>query len=76
MNDQLIIRFPSLTGAPTIPTVMYTIATSKPQVEAITWWNLSDRRTFWPHGGLLDVDQQPKPAYHRLLAFIRGLSAG
>lgn len=54
----------------------YTIATSKPQVEAITWWNLSDRRTFWPHGGLLDVDQQPKPAYHRLLAFIRGLSAG
>jgi GNAT superfamily N-acetyltransferase len=20
-------------------------------------------RTFWPHGGLLDMDNQPKPAY-------------
>lgn len=49
----------------------YTIAASK--VDAITWWSLSDRRTFWPHGGLLDVHDQPKPAYHRLLAFIRAL---
>ena len=52
----------------------YTIAASK--VEAVTWWNLSDRQTFWPHGGLLDVHDQPKPAYHRLKAFIDGLRAG
>lgn len=51
----------------------YTIATSK--VGAITWWNLSDRETFWPHGGLLDAHHQPKPAYHRLKAFISDLRA-
>jgi GH35 family endo-1,4-beta-xylanase len=51
----------------------YTIAASKPQVGAVTWWNLSDRRTFWPHGGLLDSANQPKPAYHRLLRLIREL---
>lgn len=49
----------------------YTIAAAKPGIEAITWWNLSDRRTFWPHGGLLDGNDQPKPAYGRLLEFIR-----
>jgi endo-1,4-beta-xylanase len=48
----------------------YTIAASKAKVEAVTWWSLSDRRTFWPHGGLLDAHDQPKPAYHRLLRFI------
>ncbi|MFP4113834.1 MAG: endo-1,4-beta-xylanase [Spirochaetota bacterium] len=51
----------------------YTIAASKRNLEAITWWSLSDRRTFWPHGGLLDMDDNPKPAYHRLLSFIRRL---
>ena len=49
----------------------YTIAASKPGLDAITWWNLGDRRTFWPHGGLLDLNEQPKPAYHRLRDFIR-----
>ena len=53
----------------------YTIATSKPEVGAITWWSLSDQATFWPHGGLLDADNQPKPAYYRLLKFIRELRA-
>ena len=49
----------------------YTIAASKSEIGAITWWNLTDRRTFWPHGGLLDDHDQPKPAYHRLLEFMR-----
>jgi GH35 family endo-1,4-beta-xylanase len=44
----------------------YTIALSKPAVEAVTWWSLSDRRTFWPSGGLLDAADRPKPAYTRL----------
>jgi len=51
----------------------YTIASSK--VNAVTWWNLSDRETFWPHGGLLDINDQPKPGYHRLKAFIENLRA-
>jgi GH35 family endo-1,4-beta-xylanase len=51
----------------------YTIATSKAQIGAITWWNLSDQRSFWPHGGLLDAQNLPKPAYHRLKAFIQEL---
>lgn len=51
----------------------YTIAVTK--ADAITWWNLSDRHTFWPHGGLLDIDNQPKPSYHRLKAFIDSLRA-
>jgi endo-1,4-beta-xylanase len=49
----------------------YTIAASKWNVGAVTWWNLSDRRTFWPHGGLLDADNLAKPAYGRLLGFVR-----
>lgn len=48
----------------------YTIAAAKREVGAITWWNLSDRRSFWPHGGLLDANDQPKPAYHRLQQLI------
>ena len=49
----------------------YTIAAGKAEVGAITWWDLSDRRTFWPHGGLLDARDQPKPAYHHLLEVVR-----
>jgi GH35 family endo-1,4-beta-xylanase len=52
----------------------YTIMCSKPNLQAITWWSLSDRRSFWPHGGLLDRADQPKPAYDRLLGFVRGLT--
>ncbi len=49
----------------------YTIAASKAGLGAITWWDLSDRRTFWPHGGLLDEHDQPKPAYYRIRQFVR-----
>ncbi|MEM1256598.1 MAG: endo-1,4-beta-xylanase [Cyanobacteria bacterium P01_H01_bin.21] len=45
---------------------IYTLAYSKPEVEAITWWDLSDKNTFWPFGGLLDEANQPKRAYYRL----------
>jgi GH35 family endo-1,4-beta-xylanase len=47
---------------------IYTLAYSKPEIEAITWWDLSDKSTFWPFGGLLDEDNQPKRAYYRLQA--------
>jgi endo-1,4-beta-xylanase len=43
----------------------YTICYSKPQVQAITWWDLADP-AFIPHGGLLQEDFTPKEAYWRL----------
>jgi len=45
---------------------LYTIAFSKPYVEALTWWDLNDDSCFMPHGGLLSADNTPKPAYDRL----------
>ena len=37
----------------------YTICYSKPQIEAISWWDFSDP-AFIPHGGLLRPDLTPK----------------
>lgn len=54
----------------------YTIACSKPRIEAITWWNLSDRQTFWPFGGLLDESDRPKPSFDRLRKFVRSFRSG
>jgi endo-1,4-beta-xylanase len=46
---------------------IYTLIYSKPEFEAIGWWDLTDRPGhFWPHGGLLHADLSPKLAYHRL----------
>ncbi len=53
----------------------YTLCYSKPEIEAITWWDFSDP-AFIPHGGLLGADMKPKPAYERLAALLaswRGL---
>ena len=43
----------------------YTLAYSKPYVEAITWWDLSDP-AFIPHGGLLKPNLEPKESFLRL----------
>jgi len=43
----------------------YTIAYSKPYIEAITWWDLSEP-AFIPQGGLLREDLTPKESYLRL----------
>jgi GH35 family endo-1,4-beta-xylanase len=46
---------------------IYTLVYSKPEFEAIGWWDLTDiPGHFWPHGGLLHADLTPKLAYHRL----------
>ncbi len=46
---------------------IYTLVYSKPEFEAIGWWDLTDiAGHFWPHGGLLHADLTPKLAYHRL----------
>ena len=43
----------------------YTICYSKPEVEAISWWSLSDPG-FIPQSGLLTRENQPKESYERL----------
>lgn len=50
----------------------YTVLFSHPAVEAITWWDLSDRFA-WQDApaGLLREDLSPKPAYERLKRLIR-----
>jgi GH35 family endo-1,4-beta-xylanase len=51
----------------------YKLLFSHPAVEAITWWDLSDRDA-WRHApaGLVREDMSPKPAYEKLRALIRG----
>ena len=46
---------------------IYTLLFSHPAVEAITWWDFSDRQA-WQHApaGLLRSDMTPKPAYDEL----------
>jgi endo-1,4-beta-xylanase len=44
----------------------YTICYSKPAIEAISWWDFTDAGCFWPFGGLLDQNMQPKEAFYRL----------
>jgi len=47
---------------------MYTLCYSKPEFEAMGWWDLGDYPGhFWPHGGLLHKDFSPKESYLRLL---------
>ena len=45
----------------------YTICYSKPYLQAITWWDFTDHGGhFFPWGGFVDADLDPKPSYHRL----------
>jgi len=44
----------------------YTVCFAVPSIEAVTWWDLCDRQTWQPYGGLLRADFTPKPAYHAL----------
>ena len=44
----------------------YTICYSKPQVQAITWWDFSDPG-YMPYGGFITRDLRPKQSYQRLL---------
>ena len=45
---------------------------SHPSVEAITWWNLTDRHAWMQApSGLLDKEMSPKPAYKVLKKLIR-----
>jgi hypothetical protein len=47
---------------------IYTLCYSKPEFEAIGWWDIGDYGGhFWPHGGLFRKDFTPKESYFRLL---------
>ncbi len=54
-------------------TRFYTMLFSHPAVEAITWWDFSDRRA-WQQApaGFLRADMSPKPAYEALRQLIKG----
>ncbi|MGQ9456468.1 MAG: endo-1,4-beta-xylanase [Armatimonadota bacterium] len=46
---------------------LWTIAYSKPFITAITYWDFCDKGGhFWPHGGFLDKDLEPKEVYYRI----------
>jgi endo-1,4-beta-xylanase len=45
---------------------------SRPAVESITWWDLTDGGWLNAPAGLLRRDQSPKPAYNELLKLIKG----
>ena len=50
----------------------YTMVFAHPAVEALTWWDFSDRGAWQgAAAGLLRRDMSPKPAYERLHALIR-----
>jgi len=48
---------------------VYTMLYSKPYVDAITWWDMTDP-AFVPHGGLINADMSPKESYFRLKSLL------
>jgi len=51
----------------------YSVLFSHPAVEAITWWDFSDRNAWQgAPAGFLRKDMSPKPAYERLMDLIKG----
>jgi len=50
----------------------YTVLFSHPAVEAITWWDFSDRAWLGAPAGLVRKDMSPKPAYDRPMKLIKG----
>jgi GH35 family endo-1,4-beta-xylanase len=50
----------------------YSLLFSHPSVQAITWWEFSDRYASNVPAGLVREDMSPKPAYEKLRALIRG----
>lgn len=54
----------------------YTLASSRPQVKALNWWDCGDSRAFIAHAGLLDMEGQPKLSYTRLQAWCQKYRIG
>lgn len=54
----------------------YTLASARPSVKAMNWWDCGDSRAFIARAGLLDMEGQPKPAYLRLQAWCQKYRIG
>jgi hypothetical protein len=52
----------------------YTLCYSKPEVEAVSWWDFRDPG-YMPNGGLIAADFRPKASYGRLLKLIESWRA-
>ena len=51
----------------------YTVLFSHPAVEAVTWWDFSDRNAWLgAPSGLIRKDMSPKPAYEGLMKLVKG----
>ncbi len=51
---------------------VYTLLFGLESVEAITWWNISDERSFLDDGGWIREDGTAKPALERIEALVAG----
>jgi hypothetical protein len=40
------------------------LATARPEVAVVNYWDFDDTQSFIPSAGLLDTQGQPKPSYH------------
>ncbi len=48
----------------------YRVCFAHPAMRAITWWDLCDRGSWLPGGGMLRADMSPKPVYEQLRELI------
>lgn len=49
----------------------YTLCYSKPYIKAISWWDFSDRGSFYPYGGILRDNMQPKLSFYCLSRLLK-----
>jgi endo-1,4-beta-xylanase len=76
LNDYQVAEWPSTPAGETRQAeevvTHYKTLLSRPLVEAVTWWDLSDGGWLKAPAGLLRQDHTPKPAYEELLKLIKG----
>jgi GH35 family endo-1,4-beta-xylanase len=49
----------------------YRLCFAQPSLRAITWWDLCDKGSWLPGGGMLRADLSPKPVYEQLKRLIQ-----
>jgi endo-1,4-beta-xylanase len=75
LNDYKVKKWPSTRSGEARQerevVLHYKTLLSRPSVESITWWDLSDGSWLNAPAGLLRADQSPKPAYEALRALVK-----
>jgi hypothetical protein len=51
---------------------VFTLAFAHPDVQSITWWDVTDRDSSVVQGGLFDAAGHPKPVFERLAGLLHG----